>query len=113
MIETDTFRRNLIKKLNDAKLATMAYAETASAKLQGEAQQNRPWTDRTGQARQRLRGYVSTPEEWIVRINLAHGVDYGEYLEYGNERKYAIIEPTLRQNERSVVEGWQKAVAKI
>ena len=62
--------------------------------LRDSAQENRRWTDRTGQARQRLNGYVGKIAEGY-RITLAHGVDYGLWLELANEKKYSIIPQTI------------------
>lgn len=95
-------------------LATLAYGETAAAKLQGEAQTNRPWTDRTAQAKQRLRGYVEQPNgPGSVKITLAHGVDYGTYLELAHEKQWAIVAPTLKANQQDVFNGWVRMVNKL
>lgn len=71
-------------------IAVRMYAEQAALKLQNFARENRKWTDRTGQARQRLTGYVGKSHVGY-RINLAHGVNYGLWLELANEKKYSII----------------------
>lgn len=56
---------------------------------------NAPWTDRTGNARQRLfTRVVASPEE--VMLVMAHGVEYGIYLETGNLGAYAIVGPAVR-----------------
>ena len=70
--------------------AIRVYAEQGAIKLRDFAQENRRWTDRTGQARQRLHGYVGTISKGY-RIILAHGVDYGIWLELANEKRFAII----------------------
>ena len=74
--------------------AIRMYAEQGAEMLRDSAQENRRWTDRTGQARQRLNGYVGKIAEGY-RITLAHGVDYGLWLELANEKKYSIIPPTI------------------
>lgn len=112
MIDMSSIAAKLARMPGEIENATIAYGQTVAADLQGKAQANRPWTDRTGQARQRLRGYV-TKEGTAVRVNLAHGVNYGENLEYGHEKRYAIIEPTLRANERNVVDGWARMVKQL
>lgn len=70
--------------------AIRMYAEQGAEKLRDFAQENRKWTDRTGQARQRLNGYVGKIADGY-RITLAHGVDYGLWLELANEKRYSII----------------------
>lgn len=74
--------------------AIRVYAEQGALKLQNFAKENRKWTDRTGQARQRLHGYVGEIPEGY-RISLAHGVDYGIFLELANERRFSIIPQSI------------------
>lgn len=80
------------------------YAETQAKNLEGYAKENRPWTDRTGDARKRLTGYVTDIPNGY-RINLAHGVDYGIWLELAMEKRFAILEPTVRLKGPEVVKG--------
>lgn len=70
--------------------AIRMYAEQGALQLQNFARENRKWTDRTGQARQRLHGYVGAIPEGY-RITLAHGVDYGLWLELAHEKRFSII----------------------
>lgn len=88
------------------------YCETAAAKLETEAKKNRPWTDRTSRARETLKGTseVSKDEGLIV---LAHGVDYGVWLELAHEKKYAIVEPTVRLKSNEVFKGLEGFIDKI
>lgn len=74
--------------------AIRVYAEQGALQFQNFARENRKWTDRTGQARQRLHGYVGTIPEGY-RISLAHGVDYGLWLELANEKRFSIIPQTI------------------
>lgn len=77
-----------------AALAMLAY-EWAPI-LQGYAQRNAPWENRTGAARDRLTGSVERVTDEIYRIKLSHGVDYGKWLELAHEKKYAILAPTVK-----------------
>lgn len=74
--------------------AIRVYAEQGALQLQNFARENRKWTDRTGHARQRLQGYVGKIPNGY-RITLAHGVDYGIWLELANEKRFAIIPPSI------------------
>lgn len=86
--------------------AVRMYAETQAQNLISYSKNNRPWTDRTGDARKRLNAYVTTiPNGNGYRINLAHGVDYGVYLELAMEKRFAILEPTVRLKGPEVVRG--------
>ena len=95
-----------------AQTAIYMYASEGAKKFENYAKNNRPWTDRTGQARQRLNGYVETmPGK--VRINIAHGVDYGIYLELCHERKYAILQRTVNTEGPEVLEGFKTLLRRI
>lgn len=76
-------------------MAVLGYAETASKIMEADMKENAPWTDRTGAARQRLTGTVERYSNGY-RIKLAHGVEYGAALELAREKRYAIIDPTIR-----------------
>lgn len=88
----------LLKGLAEAELklrfALEAYAKTSAAKLENYAKRNARWTDRTGDARNRLKG-SSEAYGSGYRLSLAQGVTYGIWLEFAHERKYAIIEETI------------------
>jgi len=56
---------------------------------------NAPWTDRTSNARQSLYTDVNFAVGEMVELIMAHGVEYGIYLELSNAGTYAIINPAL------------------
>lgn len=87
--------------------AMSVYAETAASDLEGYMKQNRPWTDRTGQARQRLKGTAERVSSNNFLIALSQGVDYGIWLELAHEKRYAILEPTVRLRGPEVVRGFR------
>ena len=76
--------------------ALMVFAQSGAQKMEQYAKKNRKWTDRTGRARQSLKGSAFRIENGY-RIQIAHGVYYGVYLEYAHERKYAILERQLQR----------------
>lgn len=86
--------------------AILMYGDTAATKLEGWMKNEAPWTDRTAQARQRLSTSAEKTSEGI-RIALMHGVDYGVFLEFAHEQRYAIIEPTIRLHGPEVLQGYQ------
>lgn len=73
------------------------YSGTKASELQAKMKINRPWTDRTGMAKAMLSARVSQPDTNTIRITLAHGVEYGIWLELAHEKNYAIIAPTVRE----------------
>ncbi len=111
MFDLSEMKQNLEQMPSGIKEALMAYGETAAVYLQGDAQKNRPWTDRTAHARQRIKGYCVRTENG-VRIYLAHGVSYGVYLEFAHEKRYAIIYPTLRRKGPEIIADAIKVVNK-
>jgi len=57
----------------------------------------KPWVDRTGKAKQELKAVYLKEGANKYTLRMQHGVDYGIWLEFANEKKYAIIMPTLRR----------------
>lgn len=78
-----------------SELAIRAFCETGAQKMESEAKMNARWTDRTGAARQRLNAGVERRATSYM-IRLAHGVDYGVFLELAHEKRFAIIPDTIR-----------------
>lgn len=111
MLDLTEMKQNLESMPTRIEEALLAYGKIVAVSLQGEAQKNRPWTDRTAQARQRIKGYCVRIDRGI-RIYLAHGVDYGVFLEFAHEKRYAIIYPTLRRKGPEIIAGAMKAVSR-
>ena len=88
-----------------AKVAMKMVGIQGAKKMQIYAQKNARWTDRTGHARQRLTGYI---EDYVdkLRICIAHGVNYGIYLEMCNEKRYAILQETVNQTSTDILQGF-------
>lgn len=101
---------NMQKKIFSA---VQQYAVTEAPKYKSFMQQNRPWTDRTGAAKQRLDAQVSTPDDKTVRITLSQGVDYGIWLELAHEQKYAIIKPTIQLKGDMVMKDMQRFMDRL
>lgn len=79
--------------------------QTAATKMESWAKENAPWTDRTGQARQRLTGQAYWENPNIVVAAIAHQVDYGIWLELAHQRKYAILEKALEEHRGEIEEA--------
>ena len=77
--------QGLTQTESKADVAIRMYAEQSALKLQNYAKEHRRWTDRTGHARQRLTG-SSAKITTGYRLQLAHGVDYGLWLELAKEK---------------------------
>lgn len=102
---------NLIKGIAEREIKTRAalglYADTVAKKMETHAKSNKPWVDRTGRAKQSL----NSSWKWVgdvARVELSHGVYYGVYLEFCNEKKYAIIKPTIDVISPQAIRGLNK-----
>lgn len=108
--------RDMINRLGQASARSEAaiamYAQNAALKLQNYAREHRPWTDRTGHARQRLTGSVERVSQGY-KITLAHGVDYGKWLELAHEKRYAIIQPTIQAKSPEILSGFNKLLERL
>ena len=106
----------LLKRIGDMDKrfdkAMMMYANTQSVKLQSYMKTNRPWIDRTGEAKRRLSANAEQISEG-VQIVLSHGVSYGVWLELAHEKRYAVIAPTIRIKSGEVMKGCQSLIDKI
>ena len=93
--DMNALEKGLMSLEDKSHVAVRAFADTGAIKMKSYAQNNAPWVDRTGAARGRLNSYTQDRGD-IIRIVVAHGVDYGIYLELANEKKYAIIPQTIQ-----------------
>lgn len=91
----------------------LMYANTQSPQLEYYMKMNRPWTDRSGFAKAFLSSRVTMPSKDIIRITLAHGMEYGIWLELAHEKNYAIIEPTIRLKSPEIIKGFNGILRKI
>lgn len=95
-----------------ALVALRMEAKEGATIFENYAKINRPWRDRTGRARQSLKGYVEeSPGK--IRICIAHGVTYGESLEYGHEKRYAILHPTVLQCGQRVLALYRNLMQRV
>lgn len=82
--------QNLGEMSERLKTQLQVLGQATGQKIQEYAQANAPWTDRTGDARQRLK-YNSEVNDNGLTISIFHQMEYGIYLELCNNEKYAIL----------------------
>jgi len=92
--------------------AMYAKAETEAVKIQSTMQRNRPWTDRTGQAKRQLSA-VATKNNTNITVTLTHGVEYGQFLETRWYDRYAIIKPTLTTEAPKLMQAMTKLFTQL
>jgi hypothetical protein len=72
-----------------------AVAAVIAPMMENYAKTNAPWTDRTANARQSLHAFTDEVAATIVDVYLAHGMEYGIWLEVRFQGRYAILWPTI------------------
>lgn len=97
---------------NKADIALKAYAETAAKKVESYAKTHAIWEDRTGDARKRLTGSVIHSSRGY-KIKIAHGVNYGKWLELANEKLYSICKPSIDAMSPEVLRGMNKLLERL
>lgn len=104
-----------LKKMDeiDRKLqaAVGVYADTAGKKMEAEAKKNKPWEDDTGIAKQTIKG----GHEWendVCYIYLTGNTNYFPYLELANEKRFAILYPTIQKNAPGIMSGFKKLLGR-
>lgn len=58
---------------------------------------NNFWINRTGQAKDRVFADAFRESDSVVGWFLAHGVQYGVYIELANDRKHEALRPTVER----------------
>lgn len=111
--DTSSLKKNIDKMSVKLGAVVLMYSAAKASELQAKMKVNRPWTDRTGMAKATLNAKVSQPNQNTVRITLAHGVDYGIWLELAHEKNYAIIAPTIREEGPRIVNDLNNLMSKL
>jgi hypothetical protein len=106
---TDDLAKELLAYAKDCKEKFDLYVNTSAQQMEAYAKQNRPWKDRSARARQGLKG-SATEEDGVYTITLSHSVSYGVFLEYAHEKKYAIIDPTIKIKSPEIMDGFESLI---
>ena len=112
-----TFTGDLLNNVSEipdkSKAAILAILEQEAENLEQYMKQNRPWTDRTGNARAGLSAKAYNSGSSYMEIVLSHSVYYGVYLEYSMEKRYAIIYPTILSQGPQVLAAFNDAMRRL
>ena len=95
-----------------AEIAFRMYAETQAKVLEGVAKTDAPWTYLSGEARRRLMVTVEKTASGY-RIRLAHGVDYGVWLELAHEKKFSTIAPSINKTAPKIMNGLNRLMERM
>ncbi len=108
-----SLERGINRLESKSEIAMRAQAEQATKKLVSAAKENKKWKDRSGDATRRLQSRVEHRKD-AIWIYLYHGVDYGIYLEFAHEKKYAVIFDTLRYvGTFDIIPGFQRLLERL
>jgi hypothetical protein len=108
-IDSKGLEKGLESLSNKSDIKIKNYLSTTERKLDNYAKKNAPWKNHSGRARLGLHSYTEkTP--FGYRLIIAHGVDYGIWLELAHEKKYAILNETIQQNTNDIMKGFTKLI---
>ena len=89
--------------------ATVAFLQSVSGTAESDMKEQASWTDRTGNARNTLSARVAIQRlpGGVVHIllKLAHGMEYGIWLELRWGGRYAIVGPTAERYRPIIAAG--------
>lgn len=103
--------KDVLKRIEQIQAKTRAalqiLADSAAKAMERYAKNNARWTDRTGNARQRLKGSTRWEQDALIAA-ISHNVDYGMWLELCHEKKYAILEEALDSQAQNLLEAYHR-----
>lgn len=92
-----------------------SYGRTAAERMERYAKENRPWTDRTGNARRTLEGRFENKSigRQIYTMAIVGHMPYSVNLELSYGRKYAILYPTVNALCGEILQGWADTLCNL
>ena len=103
----DVIIKNLIAYEYKMRAAIYILADTGAKLMESWAKENAPWTDRTSNARQGIKGQAYWNSDTII-VTLSHSVNYGIWLELANHRNYAILEKSINAEKDTLIQNYKK-----
>lgn len=87
------FGDNALEHIRRKQAGMVALMQNIAGHAEAEMKEGAPWTDRTSNARNGLYAGVEPGQSKDV-LFLAHGVEYGVFLELAHGGNFAILNPT-------------------
>lgn len=100
---------NLAKWAIEKKAGCEAVSRVIASNATNYAKKNKRWKDQTGNARAGLHGGSFWESPTILKAFVAHSMEYGIYLELAHDRKYQILEESIKQFQDS----WYNSIKRI
>lgn len=102
---------NLTSMKSRLKTGVEMVTSTMAKKMEQWAKDEARWKDRTGNARQTLKGRHYWEDANIIVAEISHGVEYGIWLELAHNKKYAILEDTIEAHKDEILQAWGKVIS--
>lgn len=94
-----------------SKIAMDLYADTSAKKLEKYSKENANWVDRTGIARKTIQGGKQWEGEKCI-VYVSGNAKHSPYLELCNDKKHAILKPTIDKLSPEILRGMKKLLRK-
>ena len=96
--ELNELKKGLTKYEKKCMSVIHTYGATTATNIKNDAKRRARWTNRTGQARQKIYGfYIKSNDYGIIRLQASakneRGVYYSYHLEYSHGEKYKALRP--------------------
>ena len=86
-----------------------AGAAAVAQEMESYAKQNAPWTDRTGNARRTMTGFVQWDDNGDLVVGVAGHMPYSPKLELRHGKRYAILVPTVDAYAPTILDAVARA----
>lgn len=103
---------NLNKWFLEKKAGVEAVSAVTAANMTNYARQNKRWQDITGNARAGLHGGHYWENTEVLKLFVAHSMEYGIYLELSFDRHYSILEESIKKFQNSWYNGVKRIMEK-
>ncbi len=78
--------------------------------MEADAKRDAPWTDRTGNARRTMTGFVTCEDDSTLVVGVAGHMHYSPDLELRHGRRFAVLVPTVDRYAPTILQAVTKAV---
>ena len=93
----------------------------AASRMEDSAKQNRPWTDRTGNARHTMQGVwacestalIGNPSGDICSVGVEGHMPYSVFLELGYGGRYSILAPTVHHFAPAILLEMARGIGRV
>ena len=82
-----------------------------ATQIEDYGKQNAAWTDRTGNARQTLKGFAYSPRSRLIVLIFKQQMTYGLWLEIAHQGRYAIVMRSLEMHYGDAMRSVQAVVS--